>query len=70
MKFLHDLICDSHGIPDEAALAFLVSFVLLGAGALMRAFGLPFPLTDFGEAVAMIIPFYKLVRGDWRGPQP
>lgn len=66
MKFFCALLSDQQGIPDESAVAFLISLLTLMAGAFLRAFGHGFPLADFAAAVCALIPLYKAARGDWR----
>lgn len=66
MIFLRALLSDPQGIPDESALAFLLSLLTLMAGAFLRAWGHAFPLSAFAMAVCALIPLYKAARGDWR----
>lgn len=66
MTFLRALCSDQQGVPDESALAFLVALAGLIAGGFLRAFGHPFPLSEFAAAVCALIPLYKAARGDWR----
>lgn len=66
MRFLCALLSDSQGIPDESAMAFLLSLFTLIAGSFLRAWGYAFPLSEFAAAVCALIPLYKASRGDWR----
>lgn len=66
MIFLRALLSDQQGVPDESALAFLMALLTLMAGAFLRAWGHPFPLSEFAAAVCALVPLYKAARGDWR----
>lgn len=66
MMWISRMLSDEQGVPDESAVAFLLSLFTLVGGAFLRAFGYPFPLTEFAAAVCALIPLYKAARGDWR----
>lgn len=66
MIWLSRLLSDANGVPDESAVAFLISLFTLIAGSFLRAFGYSFPLSEFAAAVCALIPLYKASRGDWR----
>lgn len=66
MNFIVKLLSDEQGVPDESAVAFLLSLLVLIAGAFLQAWGRPFPMSAFAAAVCALIPLYKAARGDWR----
>lgn len=66
MSWLSRLLSDANGVPDESAVAFLLSLLVLIAGAFLQAWGRPFPMAAFAAAVCALIPLYKAARGDWR----
>lgn len=66
MMWVSRMLSDENGIPDESALAFMLALFTLMGGAFLRAWGHPFPLSEFAAAVCALIPLYKAARGDWR----
>lgn len=66
MNFWRAVMSDENGIPDEVnVLLFVVVFALIG-GALLIAFGKPFPLETLGAIVVTLLNLYKAMRGDFR----